>query len=187
MANKKGNTYIIDKEKGIAKIELKRRGKDSLWTIIDIDDLEKVLNFPYTWFSKYYEDIDSYYACATEYLYCENGKSKNRLVYLHQYIMDADGKIVDHKNHNTLDNTRANIKVIADKHNSTNRKTRNSNNKSGYRNVSWSKSSEKWIIQLQINGKNKILGYFPYEQLEEAGAFAEQMRQKYYGEYAGMN
>ena len=101
--------------------------------------------------------------------------------------MDADGKIVDHKNHNTLDNTRANIKVIADKHNSTNRKTRNSNNKSGYRNVSWSKSSEKWIIQLQINGKNKILGYFPYEQLEEAGAFAEQMRQKYYGEYAGRN
>lgn len=30
MANKKGNNYIIDKEKGIAKIELKRRGKDSL-------------------------------------------------------------------------------------------------------------------------------------------------------------
>jgi hypothetical protein len=42
-------------------------------------------------------------------------------------------------------------------------------------------------VQLQINGKNTILGKFPYEQLEEAGAFAEQMRQKYYGEYAGRN
>ena len=56
MANKKGNNYIIDEKNGIAKIELKRRGKDSLWTIIDIEDLEKVLNFPYTWFSKYYAD-----------------------------------------------------------------------------------------------------------------------------------
>ena len=40
MANKKGNNYVIDKESGVAKIELKRRGKDSLWTIIDIEDLE---------------------------------------------------------------------------------------------------------------------------------------------------
>lgn len=187
MANKKGNNYIVDENKGIAKIELRRRGKPSLWTTIDLEDLERVLNFKYTWFSKYYKDIDNYYACATEYLYCDNGKSKNRLIYLHQFILNANGKIVDHKNHNTLDNTRKNIEIVEDRYNSTNRKTRNKNNKSGYRNVCWSKSENKWIVQLFIKGKNICLGKFPYNELEQAGKFAEEMRLKYYGKFAGKN
>ena len=43
MANKKGNNYIIDEENNIAKIELRRRRKESLWVTIDLDDLDKVL------------------------------------------------------------------------------------------------------------------------------------------------
>lgn len=38
-------------------------------------------------------------------------------------------------------------------------------------------------VQLQINGKNKVLGKF--SDVHEAGRFAEEMRQKYYGEFAG--
>ena len=66
-----------------------------------------------------------------------------------------------------------------------NRKGRNSNNKSGYRNVSW--DGYKWIVQLQVNGKNTCLGRFPENELEQAGKFAEEMRQKYYGKFAGSN
>ena len=36
-----------------------------------------------------------------------------------------------------------------------------------------------------MNGTNTCLGRFPKDQLEEAGKFAEEMRQKYYGKYAG--
>lgn len=43
----------------------------------------------------------------------------------------------------------------------------------------------KWIVQLQINGKNSVLGKFPLDKIEEAGKFAEEMRKKYYGEFAG--
>ena len=32
---KKCNNFVIDKENNIAKIELRRRGKENLWTIID--------------------------------------------------------------------------------------------------------------------------------------------------------
>ena len=182
MAKKKGNNYIIDEVEGIAKIELNRTNGENLWAIVDLDDLDRVLNIPYTWFAKYDEDIDNFYA-VTSWYYPELKRSKP--VHLHQFIMNANGKVVDHENHNTLDDRKSNLRVIADSNNSKNRKTRNKNNKSGYRNVSW--DGYKWVVQLQINKKNTALARFDYEDLDKAGAFAEEMRQKYYGKFAGSN
>ena len=186
MANKKGNNYIIDEENQLVKIELKRRGKESLWTIIDLEDMEKVINFPYTWWAKYSWANQCYYAMASEYIGTIEGKTKYKIVALHQFVLDTD-KIVDHIEHNTLDNRKSKLRIIEQGNNLKNRKGRNRNNKSGYRNVSWSKSEKKWIVQLQINKKGTVLGKFPEDQLEKAGKFAEQMRQKYYGKFAGSN
>ena len=52
MAKKKGNNYVIDEVNNIAKIELHRTKAENLWTIIDLEDLERVINFPYTCFAK---------------------------------------------------------------------------------------------------------------------------------------
>ena len=101
--------------------------------------------------------------------------------------MNAEGQDVDHINNNTLDNRKCNLRISEHKHNTRNRHGRNSNNKSGYRNVCWSKGEQKWLVQLQVNGKSTCLGKFPYDELEQAGKFAEEMRQKLYGEYAGKN
>ena len=76
--------------------------------------------------------------------------------------------------------------IISNKNNLTNRKGKNINNTSGYRNVYWDKKMQKWAVQLQINKKGVVLGTFPKNKLEEAGKFAEEMRQKYYGEFAGV-
>lgn len=182
MARKKGNNYIVDEEKGIAKIELRRNGKENLWTTIDLEDLEKVLSFPYTWFAKYNHTNDEYYVVSSEYrpeLY------RSRPVFLHQFLLGANGETVDHENNDTLDNRKSNLRVVLNKNNLQNRKGRNSNNKSGYRNVSWNSKRNKWMVQLQVDGKNKVLGLFEKEELELAGKFAEEMRQKYYGEFAG--
>ena len=184
MAKKKGNNYIIDTENNIAKIELNRMKAENLWAIIDLEDLQRVLDFPYTWFAKYDPDIDNFYAVASQY-HKELGRA--RPTYLHQFIMGANGKFVDHENHNTLDDRKLNLRVTEDTRNAQNRKSKNKNNKSGYRNVSWSKSERKWIVQLQINKKNTVLGKFSYDELERAGKFAKEMRQKYYGEFAGAN
>ena len=70
--------------------------------------------------------------------------------------MNANGNIVDHKNSNTLDNRKSNLRVVPDCNNSMNRKSRNRNNTSGYRNVSWNKNDNKWLVQLQINKKISI-------------------------------
>ena len=185
MANKKGNNYIIDEENGIAKIELNRWKDDNVYAIIDLDDLDRVRNYPYTWFAQYRKELDNYYVRCTNYANIKAGISS--VVFLHQFIMNAEGQDVDHINNNTLDNRKCNLRISEHKHNTRNRHGRNSNNKSGYRNVCWSKGEQKWLVQLQVNGKCTCLGKFPYDELEQAGKFAEEMRQKLYGEYAGKN
>jgi len=40
-------------------------------------------------------------------------------------------------------------------------------------------------VQIQIEGVNTTLKRFKKDQLEEAGEYAEKMRVKYYGEFAG--
>ena len=182
MASKKGNKYVIDETNNIAKIELHRTKAENLWTTIDLEDLEKVINFPYTWFAKYNHTNDEYYVVASEY---HPELQQSRPVFLHQFLVDAKGEPVDHENNDTLDNRKSNLRIVEDRHNSLNRKGRNSNNKSSYRNVCWDKKYKKWKVQLQVDGKNKILGMFEENELELAAKFAEEMRQKYYGEFAG--
>lgn len=182
MANhKKGNNYMIDEKNNIAMIELQRKNKENLWVTIDLEDLERVLSFPYTWFAlKYNEATDDWYAGCSEY---RPDLKQSRPYYLHQFITGIRDKRIDHINTNIRDNRKENLRVISVSDNGKNRAKRNKNNKSGYRNVS--KSGNVWLVQLQIDGKNTTLGKFPLNQLDEAGKFAEEMRQKYYGEYAG--
>lgn len=185
MAKKKGNNYIIDEENGIAKIELNRwNGKENLWAIIDLDDLERVINFPYTWFAKFNKSIDGYYAAASQYI---PELKRARPIHLHQFIMNTTENNVDHIYHNPLEDRKSNLRVITVEQNSRYRESKNKNNKSGYRNVCWSKSYNAWVVQLQVNGKSTMLAKFPKDQLEEAGKFAEEKRKELYGEFAGFN
>lgn len=183
----KGNNYVVDEENGIARMELQRKNDESVWALIDLDDLERVKNFPYTWSAKYDPALDKYYVESTMYCVGEDGKKHGKCVKLHKFIMNVEGTevVVDHINHDTLDNRKENLRNIPWHKNSINRKSRNSNNRSGYRNVAWISSENAWVVQLSINGKNTRLGKFPPDKVDEAGAFAEEMRQKYYGEFAG--
>ena len=134
-------------------------------------------------------NIQGYYAKATEYTGIVDGKETNKIHHLHHDIMgNIEGMNIDHiisENNGTLDNRKSNLRVTERSNNSTNRKSRNSNNKTGYRNVMYNKRYKKkpYRVHLQINGKNTCLGSF--SNVDEAGAFAEEMRQKYYGEFAG--
>ena len=187
MASKKGNNYIIDKENNVAHIELIREKKENLWTTIDLEDLDRVLNFQFSWTTRYDKTLHDYYAVSIVYEKDENGIRKGKPLYLHRFIMNStdENEWIDHINHKPRDNRKENLRPISISDNSRNRKTRNRNNKSGYRNVSW--DGYHWIVQLQVNGKNTVLGRFKKEELEEAGKFAEQMREKYYGAFAGGN
>ena len=167
-------------------MELERVNKESLWTVFDIIDYERVKNFPYTWHSYYAKKTKSYYCVATRYYKDENGKSQHKPVYLAVFILNPDEKpniYVDHIHHDTLDNRRCNLRISSNDNNSKNRNGKNSNNTTGYRNVIYTEGL--YVVQISINGKNTRLKSF--KDVDEAGAYAELMRQKYYGTYAGKN
>lgn len=112
----------------------------------------------------------------------EFGRKRYTSLMLSRFVVDAPrGLVVDHINHDTMDNRKENLRVIEPSENSMNRVGPNKNSVSGYRNVSW--MNGKWCVQLQINGVNSVLGTF--DDVDEAGNFAKEMRKKYYGEFSG--
>lgn len=179
---KKNKYKIID---DYAIIYLERRSGEIFETYIDLEDLDSVINFGYCWHAGLSNTNGDYYAQACQYLGIVNGKDQHRTILLHRFVTDMLEETVwiDHLNHNSLDNRKKNLRITTNKNNTRHRNSKNSNNKSGYRNVCWLKDCSKWCVQLQIDGKNKRLGFF--DDVDEAGKFAEEMRQKYYKEYAG--
>jgi hypothetical protein len=109
-----------------------------------------------------------------------------QIVLLHRIIMNAKkGQYIDHISHNRFDNRERNLRESKNEENTKNRKGKNKNNKSGYRNVFWSTGDNRWLVVLQIEGKSKCFGRFKKDEVDKAGELAEEMRQKYYKEFAG--
>jgi hypothetical protein len=111
------------------------------------------------------------------------GETRNRQkLLLHRFIVGANnGETVDHKNGNTLDNTRENLRICSRAENSRNAK-KHIDNRSGYKGVRPHKRSGLYNACIRINGKHKSLGY--YKTPEEAHEAYCQAAQIYYGEYA---
>jgi len=186
MAYRKGlNDYEIRGD--ITAIKVINKKKQYFEIIIDTEDLIKFQKLALAWHTIFIRGSNSYYGRCTQYLGTFDGKPKYYTIYAHQVVLNlfTDEYHIDHKNHDTLDCRKENLRVSKLSENTKSRKTKNTNNSSGYRNVTWDKSRGKWIIQLQINGKNTMMGEF--DDVHEAGKVAEELRKKYYGEYAGEN
>lgn len=101
---------------------------------------------------------------------------------LHRLLTDAPGdKVVDHINHNGLDNRKCNLRICSNQENICNCEIPK-NNKSGCKGVYWSKDKQKWTVQVTINNKTKYIGR--YTNLEDAIKARQEASKKYYGEYA---
>ena len=158
-----------------------------MYTLISTSDLEKLINFKYTWSPSYNTFTKSFYAHTIVYPKQDSG-IKNYKISLQDFLMNPDNISdvhVDHINHDTLDNRRCNLRVTSRSDNYTNRNGRNSNNKSGYRNVFWNNAISKWSVRLCKNYKQIHIGDF--DDVDEAGRVAEEARKKYYGKFAGTN
>lgn len=187
MANKKGfNKYEIRGDTTI--IFLENRKGEKFETMIDTEDLDRLIKLNYHWHVEHARSgLKPYYARTQVYQGCVDGVHKNNKTYkLHGLIMNKKPReLVDHRSRDTLDNRKKNLRIASKDDNSKNRDCSNKNNTSGYRNVS--KVGNWWFVQLQVEGKNTLLKKFPLGQLDEAGAYAEKMRKKYYGDFAGRN
>jgi hypothetical protein len=135
------------------------------WATIDREDLSKV---PGKWI----------YSAG----YAVSGS-----IYMHNVIMPPpDGMETDHKFSNGLDNRKSQLRYATHQQNTCNRKL-NVNNKSGYKGVSWNRSSSKWEVRIRAGGIHIHIGYFKADKLIEAAKAYDAAAIKYHGEYARLN
>lgn len=103
---------------------------------------------------------------------------KQRYLTMHRFIMNCKdkNKVVDHLNHNGLDNRKSNLRIATHSENSQNQSKLRSNNSSGYRNVFRLRDTDKWYVMIGLKGKYSNLGIF--DDIEEANAVATEARKR---------
>ena len=103
----------------------------------------------------------------------------HRIIYgLHNEYMPEQ---VDHINGNRADNRIENLRPATREENCRNAKLR-IDNKSGIKGVSWHKATNKWIVNIRVNGILKHFG--TYFDIDYAKFVADAMRHKYHKEFA---
>jgi hypothetical protein len=113
------------------------------------------------------------------------GRNRQTFVYLHRMVMLPDpGQEIDHINHNTLDNRRANLRLCSRGENASNLR-RSTRNTSGFKGVSWDRSKQKWEANIVQRGKQHFLGYFP--TLESAAHAYNVAATEHFGDFAFTN
>lgn len=159
---KKYNTYDLSGEYGIGYTS---KGEEFYF---DIDDYNKIKE--YCWFK-----LKSGYI-VTDY----NGKR----IYMHRYVMlsSIDDNInVDHIGHVLYDNRKRFLRICDSSHNMRN-SSMYKNNHSGVTRVWWFEDRKKWVAEIRIYNKKKILGYFM--SFDDAVKARKQAEEKYFGEYS---
>lgn len=115
------------------------------------------------WKWKAQRNRNHWYAVRNQHIGRENGKSKSKSVYMHRLILERAGvdlkHFVDHKDRNGLNNQRDNLREVTHAENLQNLSSHKKNS-SGFRGVSWNKEKGCWQSRIQIDRKQKHLGWF---------------------------
>lgn len=145
---------------------------------VDDEDYDRINQYKWCVFG---EDHHPY---AERRIKTEKG---SHLQLMHRLVVNAPkGMVVDHINHNGLDNRKENLRICTDRENRLNsRKYNYKNSYSKYRGVTWDKKRNKWVAQIMCNRKNYNLGVFD-TQIEAAMAY-DVKAVELHGQYAGLN
>ena len=115
-------------------------------------------------------------------VYAASAPRKREYVLMHRLIMGAPkDKEVDHRNYNGLDNRKSNLRLCSRFQNQWHSRLR-SDNKSGYRGVTWNEECNKWSAQFHYRGIKTYLGLFL--SAEEASQVYEKAVKELRGEFA---
>ena len=160
-ATKKYNNYNLSGEYGIGYTT---NGEEFYF---DLADYEKIKDYCCS------KDINGYIVTNISY---------GRREYLHRFLLNPDkNMLIDHINHNKLDDRKENLRIVNSNQNNENRSI-SRNNTSGVTGVSWSSNRNKWVAQIKINNKSIFLGRF--DNFEDAVAARKEAEEKYFGEYS---
>jgi hypothetical protein len=139
------NKYII--KNGYAELIISSKKYGLFTTFVDIEDVD--LLKPYTWF------IQNYNSKTIA------AKINKKRIYIHRFIMNCPSdKVIDHVNHNRVDNRKCNLKICTQKENMNNLLPNCKRGKYIFQ------IGNKFRVRVPKNGKNLHLGYF--DTLEQA-------------------
>lgn len=110
----------------------------------------------------------------------------NRSVGMHRLITGApEGKVVDHADHDTLNNRRANLRVCSSSDNLANQRKPDVESSSAFKGVSWSRQRRKWKGKIVVRGAQLHLGYFESET--DAARAYDAAALEHFGQFALVN
>jgi hypothetical protein len=132
----------------------------------------------WNWGAGWVPSVHNFYASRGGW---ENGKK--RYILMHRVILDIlDSPLKgDHKNHDTLDNRRENLR-IATVHQNNQNSRRIRPTISGLRGARFDKSVGRYRCEIGFNGEKIYLGYF--DTAEEAHARYLEAAKELHGEFA---
>ena len=143
------------------------------YAIVDPEDYKELAK--YKWYAK---------RCDRRF-YAERWY-KNRNLKMHRVIMGAaEGKVIDHINHNGLDNRKANLRFVTSQQNTWNKRKQKGSYSSQYKGVHWVKCEKNWRAVITCNKKVIYIGRFDDE--EAAAKAYDDKAKELFGEYASLN
>jgi len=147
------------------------------FVIVDAEDYPRLVQ--HKWRAQ--KTTNTYYAVRDV-----GPRDKQTRIWMHREIMQTPkGMVVDHINHNGLDNRKRNLRnctVAQNAHNSR----RHIKSNSQYKGVCWDKyCTPGWKAQIRYKGKTTGLGYFNSE-IDAAKAYDKAAKQLF-GKFANVN
>jgi len=144
--------------------------------LVDVDDYDFLMQWK--WCAMVTKSGNVYAARRSPMV---NGKQKKTL--MHRVVMNAPpDKFVDHRDGNTLNNCRSNLRLCTNAENLRNQ-GKNKNNTSGFCGVY--RNGKGFQAQIRLNGKLLHMG--TYSTPEEAARAYDIGAIKYHGEFARLN
>lgn len=120
------------------------------------------------------------------YVYADRGSLR---ISLHRLIAGAgeNDLRVDHENGDPLDNRAINLRICTPSQNGANRgpDRRRAGRTSRFKGVSWSRTKNRWVTYIHVNGKTRYGGSFKIE--EDAAREYDRMAFEAWGEFARLN
>lgn len=159
---KKYNLFVVQKEYSIMLV----KHKDLILEVkIDTEDIEKIREVG-AWHAIYDKTLQtpSYYIC----------NRRGKTLKLHRLIMNCPrDKVIDHINHDTLDNRKQNLRICSRFENQQNLRSC----KSGHPGVYFKRTRGKWVGNISKNNKKY---YKEFSNIEDAISWRKQKEYELY-------
>lgn len=155
--------------------------------LVDDEDYEWLSQ--HKWYARWSRHTSSFYALRGV---LKNEGERGKSIYMVREILgfkQGDNHQSDHRNHNTLDNQRHNLRGCTHQQNMQNRRKHRTwagkKCSSEYIGVFWCKVGKIWKSQITFNNKRFYLGRFQSEI--KAAKIYDIKAQELFGEYANLN